>query len=73
MRGNPIASDMDSEDASATGGAMRDAAVVATAGRYTTSSDRLLGFVLHLSYEELRFLSCDPWKRKGSRGDQTLF
>lgn len=26
--------------------------------------DRLLGFVLHLSYEEVKIVTCDPWKRQ---------
>lgn len=26
--------------------------------------DRLLGFVLHLSYEEVKIITCDPWKRQ---------
>jgi hypothetical protein len=64
MSRNPIASDMDSENASATRGAMAGGAVATIAARYTTASDRLLGFVLHLSYEELRLVTCDPWKRK---------
>ncbi len=26
--------------------------------------ERLLGFVLHLSYEEVKVVTCDPWKRQ---------
>ncbi|WP_187774747.1 ATP-binding protein [Billgrantia pellis] len=26
--------------------------------------ERLLGFVLHLSYEEVKIVTCDPWKRQ---------
>jgi hypothetical protein len=64
MSTNPITSDMDSEDASALEATGTVGAVTAVARRYTTASDQLLGFVLHLSYEELRFVTCDPWKRK---------
>ena len=28
------------------------------------SSQRLLGFLLSLSYDEMRIVTCDPWKRK---------
>ena len=34
------------------------------AAGYDNSSQRLLGFLLSLSYEEMRIVTCDPWKRK---------
>lgn len=34
------------------------------AREYTPESDRLLGFLLALDYEELSIVTCDPWKRK---------
>jgi len=34
------------------------------AAGYNNSSLRLLGFLLSLSYEEMRIVTCDPWKRK---------
>lgn len=30
---------------------------------YNDSSNRLLGFALSMSYEEVQFTTCDPWKR----------
>src|SRR5215469_5068004 len=46
----------------------RAAAQSGTIGRiaagYDNSSERLLGFLLSLSYEEMRIVTCDPWKRK---------
>jgi hypothetical protein len=32
--------------------------------RYTPQSDRLLGFLLKLSYEDMRIVTCDVWKSK---------
>jgi hypothetical protein len=62
MSENPIDLDMQNENAGPAGG---EAGPVATiANRYTAESDRLLGFVLALSYEDIRFVTCDPWKRK---------
>jgi hypothetical protein len=44
------------------------AARLGTIGRiaagYDNTSERLLGFLLSLSYEEMRIVTCDPWKRK---------
>src|SRR5260370_22919502 len=34
------------------------------AQRYQLDSDRLLGLVLKLDFEESLFVTCDPWKRK---------
>ena len=34
------------------------------AAGYDNTSERLLGFLLSLSYEEMRIVTCDPWKRK---------
>jgi hypothetical protein len=36
----------------------------AMAAKYDLSSPRLLGFLLTLSYDEMRIVTCDPWKRK---------
>jgi hypothetical protein len=33
-------------------------------GYEVQSSQRLLGFLLSLDYDELRIVTCDPWKRK---------
>lgn len=38
--------------------------IAGVARRYTPESDRLLGFLLSLNYEELSIVTCDPWKRK---------
>lgn len=39
-------------------------AIAAMAARYDINSPRLLGFLLTLSYDEMRIVTCDPWKRK---------
>jgi hypothetical protein len=36
----------------------------AMAAKYDLTSPRLLGFLLTLSYDEMRIVTCDPWKRK---------
>lgn len=33
------------------------------ARKYNDESDRLLGFLLTLNYNEMRIVTCDPWKR----------
>ena len=38
--------------------------VAKVARKYDEQSDRLLGFVLNLNYNEIRIVTCDPWKRK---------
>jgi hypothetical protein len=38
--------------------------IAAIAEKYDISSQRLLGFLLTLSYDEMRIVTCDPWKRK---------
>jgi hypothetical protein len=38
--------------------------VTTMAAKYVPQSERLLGFLLTLSYDEMRIVTCDPWKRK---------
>lgn len=34
------------------------------ANNYTVSTDRLLGFLLDMSYDELQIVTCDAWKQR---------
>jgi hypothetical protein len=62
MAANPIVAEIEADLRE------RAAAQLGIIGRiaagYDNSSERLLGFLLSLSYEEMRIVTCDPWKRK---------
>lgn len=38
--------------------------ISAISAKYDINSERLLGFLLNLNYQEMSIVTCDPWKRK---------
>lgn len=64
MINNPIDRELDRSLAEKNGVAP-EGPIASVARRYRADdSDRLLGFLLSLDYNELRIVTCDPWKRK---------
>lgn len=61
---NPIEQDIEESLSEAQAASEPIGEVARIARAYDDQSDRLLGFVLNLNYNEIRIVTCDPWKRK---------
>jgi len=63
--GNPVEAVLDREAARAGASSSSVGHIGSMLDRYeVATSDRLLGFLLHMDYDELRLVTCDAWKRK---------
>src|SRR5438552_1930571 len=62
--GNPVEAALDREAAKPVMSAAKGPVAAILEAYEAATSDRLLGFLLDLSYDELRLVTCDAWKRK---------
>lgn len=60
---NPIETILE-EDAALSAAQVASGPISKIAQAYNSGSDRLLGFLLELNYEEMRIITCDAWKHK---------
>src|SRR5437867_5164761 len=61
---NPVEAVLDREAAVAAGASAKGPVKEMLTGYDVATSERLLGFLLELSYDELQLVTCDAWKRK---------